>query len=106
MARSKCSRAGISFPKRNRIPLRQMSFQQKTRVLHALCQAHELLCQLKCRLQLSPYEMKGSQPKQHWKETSILARLPAQLYRSLVDRSSLRRSVALRCYQSRTKHRL
>ena len=30
--------------KEQRISLRQMSFHQKTRVLHALCQAYELLC--------------------------------------------------------------
>jgi hypothetical protein len=46
--------------KEQRISLRQVSFHQKTRVLHALGYAHELLRQLKCRLQLSPYEMKGA----------------------------------------------
>src|ERR1700746_3776968 len=46
--------------KEQRISLRQVSFHQKTRILHALGYAHELLCQLKCWLQLCPYEMKGS----------------------------------------------
>src|SRR5437773_12452998 len=49
------------FPEeKQRIALRQVSFHEETRVLHALGQAHKLLCQLKCRLQLSPYEMKGA----------------------------------------------
>jgi hypothetical protein len=51
----------IQLPeKEQRISFRQVSFHQKPGVLHALGQAHELLCQVKCRLQLCPYEMKGS----------------------------------------------
>src|SRR5713101_8399089 len=59
--------------KEQRISLSQVSFHQKTGVLHALGQAHELPCQLKCRLQLCPYEMIGSQAKQDRKQPSVLA---------------------------------
>src|ERR1700746_3256937 len=73
--------------KEQRISFRQVSFQQKARVLHTLGYTRELLCQVKCRMQLCPYEMEGSKSEQDRKQLSVLSHLPTQLQRSLINRS-------------------
>src|SRR5712692_3030694 len=74
--------------KEQRISFRQVSFHQKTRVLHTLGYTHELLCQVKCRMQLSAYEMEGAKSKQDRKQLGVLSHLPAEVQRSLIDRSN------------------
>src|SRR5262245_60626822 len=61
--------------KEQRISFRQVSFHQKTRVLCTLGWTRELLCEVKCRLQLSAYEMEGAKSKQDRKQLSLLSHL-------------------------------
>src|SRR5438093_11037324 len=57
-------------------------------------------------MQLSAYEMEGAKSKQDRKQLTILSHLPAELQRSLVNRSNFHCSVAPRGYQCGAKHHL
>src|SRR5262245_45689637 len=80
---------------------REVGLQEERRVLGPLSQAQELLPELLCRLELSPYTIKPPQPSQHGEELRALSHLRAQLACPGVCVFHLRGCKALSSHQRR-----